>query len=246
MKKTTGAEGPINPEASRHVRVMSSHWKWKAIWLRPYFGSSSPRDLVSLFFFPAVGYNYWPCREGAAECLFIYWCPAQGRRVEKEVKCCRAWSLGRRRRRRAVRGSLSARSLTRFHPRIFHSRWPQWVSDLVSSSQSSPSSSQRMFLLTASSVSPRSPLQSSVKQDADWVSLLRCPAWPSPSEWPIDCWAQVALSPSRPAQVTGGKMSPIYSLMAVNSSDFVSHSFNSWGQQCLCSKASVSQWPHEL
>lgn len=223
---------------------MSSHWKWKAIWLRPYFGSASPRDPVSLLFFPpAVGYNYWPCREGAAECLFIYWCPARGfvaRRVEKEVKCCRAWSLGRRR-RRAVRGSLSARSLTRFHPRIFHSRWPQWGSDVVSSSQSSPSSSQRMFLLTASSVSPRSPLQPS------WVSLLRCPAWPSPSERPIDSAGLRLLSARpRPAQVTGGKMSPIYSLMAVNSSDFVSHSCNSWGQRSLCSKASVSQWPHEL
>lgn len=119
QQKTTGAGGPINPEASARARYelslkVKGHLIKAVLWELFSAGSGVPP-----FFFPAPGYNYWPRREGAAECLFIYWCSARGfvarpgaRKSRPSV--CRAWSL--------ARGALSAWSLTRFHPRIFRSQ----------------------------------------------------------------------------------------------------------------------------
>lgn len=59
--KTTGAEGPINPEASRHVRVYELSLKVKGHLIKAVLWELfSAGSGVTFFFFllPAVGYNY--------------------------------------------------------------------------------------------------------------------------------------------------------------------------------------------
>lgn len=156
--ETSYSRGTNDPGGPRHLRVMSSHWKWKAIWLRQYLGALLRR--LRCHFFPAVGYNYWPCGEGAAVLVYLLMRRSGfvARRVEKEVKCCRAWSLSGRTASRAH--SLSASSLA-FHPRLIHSHRFGFSHRPPASSSPRPPRprAQMMFLLTASSVSPRSPRQ---------------------------------------------------------------------------------------
>lgn len=151
---------------------MSAHWKWKAIWLRQYLGALHHR--IRCHFFPAVGYNYWPCREGAAVQhinLLMLHLPF----VEKEVKCCRGWRLGGRRavRTLCLRGRCFSPSCTR--PQ--RAPWTLQVSGLVPGAARfffiKPSSGRMMFHLTFSAVSPRSPLQMCVKRNRlSFSSLL--------------------------------------------------------------------------
>lgn len=184
---------------------------------------------VSFFFPPVVGYNYWPCRERAAEWLFIYWCLAWGcgtahkkrlsdaeHRAGEQHTPLSLWPMST---------FVSETVGTFISPLCGRTTWA--TSDLVSLTSCLFSVFFPSFHLvcvsllpSVLSVSPPSPVQLCEPEQGGWLGffpLRTCmplcvcvPVCLSLSQWPGLWWGQVALSQLHSVLLTDDTIPPTF------------------------------------